>query len=272
MNRRCSLFAEFAGDVASRVLLASLLRRRIEARFRGSALGLLWVILLPLALLLVYTLVFNHFLKVRWPGLESATGLETALNIYLGMLVLNYFAENISVAPQLIQEHVQFVKKIVFPLPILAYVAAFASLVPLLFGMIIVLLLSLFSSSTHPWALAALPLLWLPLVLWGLGLQWWLGALGVFVRDIVHVSAPLVTLLLFLSPVFYSPKNLPAPWNDWLYFNPLTLPIENARLLLFSGEFPPLGAWAVSLLVALVFALVGRWVFVKLKPGFADVL
>lgn len=264
--------AGLAADVSSRHLVWSLLRRRIEARFRGSVFGVLWVILLPLALLAVYTLVFNHFLKVRWPGLESATGLETALNIYLGLLVLNYFAENISGAPQLIQEHAQFVKKIVFPLPVLGYVAALAGLAPLLFGLVIAFLLSFAATGTHPLYLLALPLLWLPLLLWGVGLQWWLGALGVFVRDIAHVASPAVTLLLFLSPVFYSVGTLPAPWNDWLQFNPLTLPIESARQLLFVGQWPESGSLMLTWLAALVFALSGRWVFARLQPGFSDVL
>ena len=78
-------------DWQVRHLAIDLTKRRILSRYRGSIFGLAWAILLPLAMLAVYSLVFNHFLGVRWPGAESEGGLSAALRIYLGLIVLNFW-------------------------------------------------------------------------------------------------------------------------------------------------------------------------------------
>lgn len=268
-----SAIATISNDWRLRPLIASLLRRRIEAKFRGSILGIAWVVLLPLAMLAVYTLVFEHFLKIRWPGAQASGGVETALRIYIGLLVLNYFAENLSVAPQLILEHQQFVKKIVFPLPVLAYVATLASLLPFILGLGIAFLFLFFLPQAHhlphPWLL---PASLLPLLFWGLAIQWWLAAIGVFVRDLGHLVGPLISLLMFLSPIFYDRASIPLPWQDWLLLNPLTLPIESLRALFFASTPPSLSGLALNLLLALLLATSGRYLFTRLQPGFADVI
>ncbi len=266
------LFSFVVPDWRHRHLIAQLLRRRIEARFRGSMLGVGWNLLMPLMMLLVYTLVFDHFLKIRWPGAEAGGGLAAALRIYLGLIVLNYVAENLGSAPTLLLEHVQFVKKVVFPLPTLAYVAATSALVPLVFGIVVAAVMAVWLPDTRPWRLAALLFYWLPLYLYALAIHWWFGALGVYVRDLAHLTAPLSTMLMFLSPVFYSAEILPPPWNTWIVYNPLTVPIETARTLLFEPSWPAPGPTLISLAVALMLAFSGRIVFRKLQRGFADVL
>lgn len=267
-----SFFLSLVADWKHRHLMTNLLKRRISARYRGTALGLLWAIIMPLVMLAVYTLVFQTFLSVRWPGAEQGGGIVAALNIYLGLLVLNLVAENLNTAPVLMQEHTPYIKKIVFPLPILGYVAALATLVPLAIGLVFVALFALATPQTQVSHLPLIVFYWLPLIPWAIGLQWWLSALGVYLRDLSMMMAPVVTLLMFVSPVFYSIHSLPAPWNQWLVYNPLTLPIESARMLLFSPTLPPWGPVLGSLAAALVFALLGRWVFNKLQKGFADVL
>lgn len=267
-----SLFFRTLPDWRHRRLIFQLLRRRLEARFRGSLLGLGWHLLMPLMMLAVYTLVFDKFLKLRWPGAETGGGMTAALNIYLGLLVFNYASENLVSAPNLLLEHVQFVKKIVFPLPILAHVAALAPLVPLVLGGMIAGGMALLVPGAHPWRLIALGFYWLPLYFYALGVQWFLGGLGVYIRDLAHLTPPVATLLMFLSPVFYSIEILPSPWNQWMNYNPLTLPIEAARDLLFSETWPALPPAFFSLLISLLFAFGGRIAFQKLQRGFADVL
>lgn len=262
----------FGDDWHKRKLVINLLRRRVEAKFRGSVIGTAWVVILPLAMLAVYTLVFEHFLKVRWPGAVAGSGVETALRIYLGLLVLNFFAENLSVAPQLILEHQQFVKKIVFPLPVLAYVAVLASLLPYLLGFAVALVLLLFSSVSAPASLHLVPVVVLTLLFWGLAIQWWLAAVGVFVRDLGHMVGPLISLLMFLSPIFYDRSSIPAPWRDWLLLNPLTVPIESLRHIFFATGQLQEFALLLNLLIAMLLAVVGRAFFVRLQSGFADVI
>jgi len=259
-------------DWKNRHLVADFLVRRVHSRFRGSVLGIGWMILLPLLMLSVYTLVFDHFLGVRWPGSASKSGLDTALRIYIGLIVLNFFAENITSAPSMVLEQPQLVKKIVFPVPVLAYVLALASALPLMIGILVSGLLALFSPEANVARIILAPLYLLPLLVWALAINWWLGALGVYVRDIGHLAGPVVTLLMFMSPIFYGRAQTPEPWQTILLLNPLTIPIESVRALFFEDQLPSLLPTLSSMVIASLVAIAGRLVFSKLQVGFSDVM
>jgi lipopolysaccharide transport system permease protein len=112
----------------------------------------------------------------------------------------------------------------------------------------------------------------LPLCFVALGLAWLLASLGVFLRDIGQVTGVLSMVLMFLAPVFYPIAALPEAYRAWVYLNPITLPIEQSRIVLFAGDAPQ----ALPLLqyygVAVLFMVFGYWWFQKTRRGFADVL
>jgi lipopolysaccharide transport system permease protein len=265
-------------DLRHRSLILLFTRRRIAARYRGTLLGRLWMVLLPLAMALLFTLVFTHFLPVRWPSAQTTAAhpLHTAINIYLALTLFNYLTENLTSAPHLILEHPQYVKKVVFPLAIFAYVNAAAAAIPLAAGLAVTLLLALFDPQAHLAYLWALPYYLLPMPLWALAIHWLLGALTVYLRDIGQLIAPLTTALMFLSPIFYSAATLDAHWQKLLALNPLTVAIESARQLLYpldpAHPFPSPIPTLLSLGGAIAAALLGRLLFNRLQPGFADAL
>jgi len=260
----------------ARHLIGSLTRRRLAMRFRGSKLGIVWMLAAPLLMLGVFTLVFDQFLRLRWPGAEKGGSFVAALNIYLGLLLFNFLADNINSAPRLIIEHQVFVKKIVFPLPVLAYVVVFANLVLLLVGLLVVALLSASGLapefSPAPLLLFAVPLWLLPVVLWSLAALWLISAIGVYARDIAHLTSPTITALMFVSPVFYSIHQVSADWKPLLELNPIAWPIEQLREIMLHGNLPSAEATWVSLGVSFCAAALARYMFRKLQPGFADVL
>jgi lipopolysaccharide transport system permease protein len=112
----------------------------------------------------------------------------------------------------------------------------------------------------------------LPLLLWVLAATWVLSALGVYLRDLQHITPALVTVILFLSPVFYTVASLPPQWQPWLAINPLSLSIEGARAVLLGDPSPSWLHWGGQLAAAFGAALGGRWLFERLQPGFADAL
>jgi lipopolysaccharide transport system permease protein len=99
-----------------------------------------------------------------------------------------------------------------------------------------------------------------------------LAALGVYLRDIQQITGTLATLLLFLSPVFYSTSILPAKFQALLFLNPLSYVVEASRAVLIYGTLPSFEGLAIYSLVALIIAFAGNYFFRKVKPGFADVL
>lgn len=254
-----------------RSLLWQFVKRDVLARYRGSTLGLAWAVLTPLLMLGVYTFVFREVFKVRWQGGTQLGSLDFALQLYAGLIVFNFMAECINRAPRLVVDQATLVKKVVFPLEILAWIPPLSGFFQLLIGAVVLLFAAALAGSLAPTVLL-LPLVWLPLLPLALAAGWFLAALGVFVRDIGQIVGLAVSLLMFLSPVFYPMEVFPERWRDWLYLNPLTILIEETRNVVLLGRLPDPVMLAALLVTSLVLAsLAGLW-FRALRQGFADVL
>ncbi|SCZ75864.1 lipopolysaccharide transport system permease protein [Pseudomonas sp. NFPP18] len=254
-----------------RELLRALIEREVIGRYRGSIAGLLWSFLNPLLMLLVYTFVFSVVFKVRW-GTDNDSNTQFALLVFTGMMVFNLFSECLTRAPGLILSHVNYVKKVVFPLDMLPCVMLGAVLFHTLVSFAVWLLFHLLAFGLPPPTALLFPLVLLPLVLFTLGLSWVLASLGVYLRDVSQVIGVLMSALLLMSAVFYPLSALPEAYRHWLYLNPLTLVIESSRDVLIWGVVPDLGLWLIELSVALGVAFLGWAWFEKTRPGFADVL
>ena len=105
-----------------------------------------------------------------------------------------------------------------------------------------------------------------------LGLVWMLASLGVYMRDIAQTISLLMTIAMFLSPVFYPAAALPDWLEPYLYFNPLTLMIEELRAVLLLGQMPDWRGLGVYAGVGAGVMCGGFWWFQKTRKGFADVL
>lgn len=256
-----------------RQLIWQFARREVLGRYRGSILGVGWSFVTPLLMLGVYTFVFVGVFKARWPGAEQAGGLEFAIQIFTGLMVFNLFAEVAGRAPRLILEQPNLVKKVVFPLEVLPWVSVIAGLFHLLLSVLaLALVVGLVREDGLSVTVVALPLVLAPFLVFLLGLCWLLSALGVFVRDVGQVMGFVVNLALFLSPVFYSLQSLGPGMREWMYFNPLTLVIENTRAILLHGSWPQWDLCALYLVMASVFAGFSAYFFQVTRKGFADVL
>ncbi|SFC17282.1 lipopolysaccharide transport system permease protein [Polaromonas sp. OV174] len=250
-------------------LITQLARRDVLARYKGSILGVGWGLLFPLLILLSYTFVFRLVFKARWPGGGDSTG-EFALQVFTGLVVFNLFSDLLNRAPRLVLEQPNLVKRVVFPLEILAWVALTSAVFHAGLSLVILLLaIAGFGPGLTWWALLA-PVVIMATVPVLLGSAWLLSGLGVFIRDISHVMGPALTMLMFMSPVLYPATALPGHLPTLLWLNPLTVPIENLRHLLLKGQAPDWGALAIYTLAGLVFATLAYWFFDRVRPAFAD--
>jgi len=248
-----------------------LTRRDVVSRYRGSMMGIFWSFIAPVVMLVVYTFVFSTVFNARWGGVDGGRS-AFALNLFAGMLVHGFFAESMARAPALIQQHSSYVKRMVFPLWILPLVVVGSALFHALVGFSVLLGAQLVMGQPLHWEVALLPLLLLPLMLMAAGVGWLFAAIGAFVRDLAQVVPVLITVLMFMSPVFYPVTVLPEAYQRWMYLNPLTPPIEAARELLFLGELPSLSGFTLYALVAAAFSFICLMFFRRLSKGFADVL
>lgn len=241
-------------------------------RYRGSLLGLTWSFLTPLLMLGVYCFVFVGVFRASWAGSPKGGGLEFAVQIFAGLMVFNLFAEVATKSPILIVEQPNLVKKVVFPVELLAWVTVLSGLFHLLISVgSLLLVLLLFRGGLSITALT-LPFVLLPFLPFLLGLGWFLSAMGVFVRDVGPLMTMVVGLTMFMSPVFYSVATLDPSWQFWMNLNPLTLIIEQVRAVVLQGQWPAWDKLGVYGLASSLFAIAGATFFQLTRKGFSDVL
>jgi lipopolysaccharide transport system permease protein len=255
----------------NRSLISKLAKREVLGRYRGSLLGLAWSFFTPAVMLIVYTFFFGVVFPARWPSATGSTG-EFALVLFAGLIVFNLFAECVNRAPILIVGNVSFVKKIIFPLDILSWVSLASGLFHAAVSLVVWLLFYvLIIGVPHP-EILLVPIALLPFMLVLLGLGWLLGSLGVFLRDVSQVVAPLTVAFMFLSPIFYPLETLKGVMHTLVSASPLTFAIESVRGLMMWGRDVSWDIWLVQLIFALLFAGLSFAWFQKTKKGFADVL
>lgn len=263
----------FSSLVANRPLITQLLVRDVQSRYRGSLLGVGWALLQPIVLLGAYWLVLSKIFAIRWAG--EAVGQPAyvlPLSIFIGVVLHGFLVDCLVRAPTLITANPSYVKKVVFPLEALIWSSFISSLLHSLVSLAMVFVALALATGGIPLTLVFFPLVLLPLVGITLGLVWFVAATGVYFRDLSQVMGPLSMLLLLLAPVLYPMSAVPPSFHALIAWNPLTLPIEQMRLILLDGQLPHFGQLALYSVGAALFAWLGFAWFAKLREGFADVV
>ena len=255
----------------NRSLIFQMTKREVIGRYRGSMLGIAWSFFNPLIMLAVYTVVFSTVFQAKW-GVGSDSKTEFALVLFVGMIVHGILAESMNNSPSLMLRNTSYVKKVVFPLEILPWIVMGSTLFHALISVVVWLLFYLIVNQSLQWTAVFLPLVFIPLVLFSMGISWMLASLGVYIRDIGQMTGVLTTVLLFMSPIFYPASRLPEPYQTILYLNPLTFVIEQARDVLMWGNMPDWSGMGVAFVVSFFVAWLGFAWFQKTRQGFADVL
>jgi lipopolysaccharide transport system permease protein len=271
-EKRVSPVTMFSGIWSNRKLAVQMCKREVLGRYRGSIFGLAWSFFTPLLMLAVYTFFFTVVFKARWGVSQDSSHANFAVVLFVGLIVHGLFSECLSRAPSLIQSNATYVKKVVFPLEIFPWIAMGAALFHMSISVFILLVAQLVLSGTISWTVILFPLVLLPFLLLTMGFSWFLSATGVFVRDIGQTIGLLMSVLLFVSPVFYPISSLPAKVQKIVMLNPLTLIIEESRNVLLYSKLPNWGALAIYAIISMILAWVGFWWFQKARKGFADVL
>jgi homopolymeric O-antigen transport system permease protein len=254
-----------------RALLRRMTWREISSRYRESVLGTVWAVINPLLMLSIYTFVFGFMMKSRWPG-QGDNKLLFAVTLFAGLIVNSLFSETVNRCTTVISENANYVKKVVFPLEMLPLVVLGSALFHATVSLGILIVANVIvGNGLHATALL-LPLVIGPVLLASAGIGWALAAFGVYLRDASQVVGFLTALLMFLSPIFYPMTSFPARMRDWLFLNPLTLPVVQVRQIVIEAVLPSWRELAISYAVGLVVAACGLWLFERARTGFADVV
>jgi lipopolysaccharide transport system permease protein len=254
-----------------RRLLWQFVWRNIELQHKGSALGLAWTLVSPLLLFAAYSFAFIAILNGRFGVVATETRTDYAIALFLSLTLFQLFQETITLAPSVVVQNPNFVKKVVFPLDVLPAAVLGAAVFRCLISLVLAV------AATSIWGPGLTPTaLWLPVIvgmlaLLSLGASWILSALGVFLRDLAPLMQFFAVVLMFTSGVFYSLNRIPASFA-FLRFNPIWMTLETGRRVLLWHQPPNVNELAYLGVISIGFCLGGNLVFRVLTPAFSDVL
>jgi lipopolysaccharide transport system permease protein len=250
-------------------LIRAVVRREFISRFRGSMLGPIWAVISPLVMLLAYTVMFS----VTVPQLSAGkTVADYASGIFIGLIVFQVFSELAVRAPMLLHEHVNFVKKSIFPSETIAWTATIRGFIYAGISFLVFIVFRLVTGGTLPWTLLFMPFLIIPFALFILGVVWFFMALGAFTRDVAHIMASIVPVLMFATPIFYTLSQLPENIAFWLQFNLIGGYIEMFRGVALDGQLPHPVFYIVIVAVSYAVFFFGYQFFMRYKSVIVDVI
>lgn len=251
-------------------LIWPLARRMTLARYRGSALGLLWALLTPAVMIAVFTFLFAGVFGARFN--EGGTPWEYALYLFCGLLPWTAFSETLLQSSGIVVAHANLVKRVVFPLETLPVAQTVAALVTQLFGTAALLVATVVVRGELHAAALWLPVLLVPQLLLTLGGAWLVASLGVFVRDTAQVLGLLLMAWMYLTPIIYPEHVVPERFRPALELNPFTPLVRSYRRALLEGAPPDWAGLAYTAALALAAFLLGYWWFARTRKNFADVI
>ncbi|MCP3709232.1 ABC transporter permease [Paraburkholderia sp. CNPSo 3274] len=232
---------------AYRGFILGSVKREFQSKYRNSLLGAAWTVLNPLAMIVVYTVVFAKVMHARLPGVDSS--FAYSIHLCAGVLPWGMFVEIVSRAQNAFIENANMIKKLSFPrlcLPVIVVVNALVNFA-IVFGLFVAFTLV---SGTFPGLafLALIPLLIL-LTLFAIGLGITLGVLNVFFRDVGQFFGIVLNFWFWLTPIVYSADILPKRIQAGMQFNPMASLIEAFQGVMMQGEWPD---WSQLWLVAVL--------------------
>jgi lipopolysaccharide transport system permease protein len=252
---------------AHRELLAFLAWRDVLARYKQTALGVLWAVIRPALTMAVFTLVFGRIARL------PSNGLPYPLLVLSALLPWQYFSSALTDSSLSVVGSASLVSRVYFPRLVIPLSAVLAAGVDFLVSLVMFVLVAAYYGVAIPASAAALPALFLLTVLAALGLGTWFSALYVRYRDVRHVLPFLIQVAAYVSPVGYLTSLVPARWLPLYSLNPLVGIIDGFRWALL-GEHSGSGLTGLLLSCIVVAALLvsGVFYFRSVERSFADVI
>jgi lipopolysaccharide transport system permease protein len=253
-------------------IVLAILRRELRARFTGSAGGWLWAVVAPLFAIGVYTFAFTTKLQMTFVGEEGQRPVVYAVFIFTGLIVFNFFSEMAYRSPMLLHEYAHFIKQTIFPSDMLAVIATLRAAAYTAIGTIVMLICVVLVTGNLHWTVLLVPVLFVPLMAFLMGLAWFMCAIGAFTRDAGYLMINIVPLFMFMTPVFYSQAAMSPPYNVLIYANALTTYVEVMRDIVLVGKLPnPLVVlWMLATSVTTFYF--GYWFFDRYRNVIVDVI
>lgn len=255
----------------NRYLLGQLVKKDIEQKYKGSVLGILWSFIVPILMLIIYTFVFSEIFEAKW-DIDTGDKYQFALVLFCGLSPFNLVGEVMNRSTVLIASNTNYVKKVIFPLELFPVVISLSAFFNCIINFIILIIARLILQKCISPTLYLSILAMIPLLILSIGLGLVISAMSVYLKDVGNVISVVVTILMYISPVFFPLSSVPESFRMICEVNPMTYIIENFRRVVLYDQYLNWKFYILSLAIAFVVFLFGKIVFMRAKEGFADVL
>ncbi len=247
-------------------LLAIFIWREFLIRYKQTIIGVLWAVIQPFSMMLLFVFVFGIVLKV------DTGDIPKPLFYFAGLIPWTFFSSSVSVSITSLTEHRDLITKIYFPRELIIFSRILVFMTDFFISMILFFIfLFFYGKNLTSSALWAVPIVLLMLIFTA-ALSLILGMINVYYRDVKLASGFLLRLWLFATPVFYSIDQLHLKYKLILFLNPLTYLVENFRRVLIEGRGIVLWQFGIESVFILFLFWLSYSVFMKFERSFADVI
>ncbi len=244
--------------------------RDISVRYKQTAIGVLWAVLQPVLLTVIFTFLFGKLAKM------PSDGVPYPLWVFAATLPWQFFAASLAASSQSLITNANLVSKVYFPRMIVPAGAVVTSMMDFLITFVIFLVMMAWYQVWPTWRFAAVPLLMLLAFVVALGPGLLITALNVKYRDFRYIIPFVIQIGIYISPVGYASTMVQQNYPDWIWLyslNPMVGVIDGFRWALLGGKGGiSVESFSLSLAVTAVLAVLGVWYFRKTERTFADII
>jgi lipopolysaccharide transport system permease protein len=252
--------------LAYRELLLTWTIREVKVRYKQSLLGIAWAVLQPLALMIMFSLVFTVFVKV------PSDGIPYPIFSYTALLPWTFFTTAVTFGSSSIINNMSLVTKVYLPREILPLAAVGAAGVDFMVASLLFVAMALFYTVHFSLSLLVLPLLILVQLLLTVGIVFVTAATTVRFRDVRFVVPLAMQLWMYATPIIYPLSLVPERWR-WLYLmNPMAVVVEGYRDVILRGRLPDAMSLALAGALAALVCVAGYLYFKRSEAVFADIM
>ena len=259
-----SSLADIADLFRYRELLRNLVSREIKVRYKRSTLGLLWTMLNPLLMMVVFTVVFSTIFRFAVDN----------YNVYFlsAYLLWSFISQTTTFSMSTLRSNGPLLKRIYMPRSIFVIATVISGLINLVLALVPLGLVMIVSGAPIEPSVLFLPVPILLATMFTLGLSLVLSALAIFFNDVMHVYGVLLTAWMYVTPIIYPIEIVPAEYRWLVKLNPLYYLVEAFRAPIYNGVLPSITTLLISGAFAVAALLIGWWVFSRSADRFVQYL
>lgn len=241
--------------------------RDIKVRYKQTAIGILWAIIQPFLMMVIFSVIFGKLAKI------PSNDIPYPIFVFAGLLFWNYFSTAITSASNVLVEQENMIKKIYFPRLILPVSSSLTPLIDFCIAFIVLIgLMAYYHYIPNIVGILVIPLLLVFTFISASGIGFFLSAINVKYRDIRYALPFFIQILLFVTPVIYPVTIIDAKYQWLLALNPMTGIIEAVRSLLFQSAPINFSLFITSLISGVILFIFGIFYFRKTERFFADIV